>query len=62
VIIGGHNITNSGLGTNAIRRSVIKILKHESFVKYQAFDFDIALLKLDVIIISIYFFELNAIK
>jgi hypothetical protein len=46
VILGGHNITDSGIGTNAIRRSVKKIVKHESFTNDQAFD--IALLKLDV--------------
>ena len=47
VILGAHNITGMGVGTNAVRRSVSKIIIHESY-SANSKAFDIGLIKLDV--------------
>ncbi len=48
IILAAHNITNSAIGTGAVRRSVSKIIRHEAFDDNQAYD--IALIQLDVFI------------
>ena len=50
VILGADNITEVGIGTNAVRFGVRKIIKHERYVATSstASRYDIALMKLDV--------------